>query len=409
MPKITHLSAIEVLDSRGNWTISARLGLDGGDFASAGVPAGASVGFYEKKTVSAKSAVSNINGLLKSRLLGSQFENLKIFDQFLINFDSDPERRSLGANTTLALSMAFAKAQASREKRPLYKFIASLFGNEEKLFMPTPLFNVINGGRHAENDLDFQEFHFIVPPSNKFEQTLESAATLFHNLGSLLESNGLGMFLGDEGGYAPQNISHLRAFQFIIEAGQKTKLEPGKDFCLGLDAAASTLSLGDVYEFKREGLKRTDKELKEFYLEIMNKFPLVYLEDPFGQDEFEDFAGLLKTVGDKVAIAGDDLVATNLERLRRSIKKQAINAVIIKPNQIGTLSESLEVARAALKNNVSLVVSHRSAETEDTYIADLAVGLGAKFLKAGAPVRGERVAKYNRLLEIDQEISGESQ
>lgn len=403
MSKITNLLGLEVLDSRGDWTIECRLELDGQHTGSASVPSGASVGAYEKKAVTPKAAATFINGLLKARLLGSNFESLKDFDFLLANF-ADPDRLTLGANTLLSLSTAFAKAESLRENLPLFKYFSKIFNNQEALFIPSPLFNVINGGRHAKNDLDFQEFHFIVSPKSTFEQTLGVAVSFFHNLGSLLEGSGLDTFLGDEGGYAPQNISHLRALKFVTEAAQKTGLVEAQDFFLGLDVAASTLILGDVYDFKRAGLKKTPLELTEYYLDLMDQFPIVYLEDPFGQDNFEEFSGLLKKVKEKVDIAGDDLVVTDLARLKRAAKASSISTVIIKPNQIGTLSESLEVARAALNSKISLVVSHRSAETEDTYIADLAVGIGAKYIKAGAPARGERVAKYNRLLEIEQEL-----
>lgn len=405
MAKITKVSSLEILDSRGNWTVEANLELEGRFLGVAGVPAGASLSSYEKKTVPVKTAVTAINGLISGRLVGRDFKDQAEFDRFLINFDADPERSSLGANTILSLSLAFAQAKASQESLPLYLYFAQIFGNANPLFLPCPIFNLINGGRHAENDLDFQEFHLLPKQGKSFEEDLEKGRSLYQTLGNLLEVNGFEKDLGDEGGFAPRNIGHVRALNFIIEAGKKNSLEAGRDFSLGLDAAAAALVLGEIYEFKREGFKMNSRELLDFYLKLLSAFPLNYLEDPFGQDSFLEFKRITQKVGGKVEIAGDDLIATSLERLIHAVKEKSLTAVIIKPNQIGTLTESFEVAREALKNKIALVVSHRSGETDDTTIADLAVGLGAKYLKAGPPARGERVAKYNRLLEIEKELS----
>lgn len=405
MTKITKVSALPILDSRGNWTIEANLELEGRFLGVAGVPAGASLSLYEKKTVPVKTAVTAINNLIRPRLLGRDLPNQAEFDNFLINFDADPQGSSLGANTTLSLSLAFARAKASQENSPLYRYFATIFDNADPLFLPHPIFNLINGGRHAENDLDFQEFHIIPRRGKSFEDNLERGHLFYQGLGHLLEANGFEKDLGDEGGFAPRNISHERALNFILEAGKKNNFEPGKDFSLGLDVAATTLILGEIYEFKREGFKMTSNELLDFYLNLLTAFPLSYLEDPFGQDSFLEFKKITQKVGKKVEIVGDDLIATSPERLAHAIKDKSVTAVIIKPNQIGTLTETLAVAREALKNKICLVVSHRSGETEDTTIADLAVGLGAKYIKAGPPARGERVAKYNRLLEIEKELS----
>ena len=406
MHLIKDLKAIEILDSRGNWTIETTLELTEGFRSKAQVPAGASVGEYEKKLIPAETAVATVNEILAPRIKKTEFENLAAFDKFLIDFDSTSDRSNLGSNTILSLSIAFCKALALKESLPLYRFIHSIFGgSSDKFFIPQPLFNLVNGGAHAKNDLDFQEFIFIPHPKGNFRTQLETAVNVFHTLGSFLEAKGFSTELGDEGGYAPHHISHKGVLNLIMEASKANLLKPVQEYSLGLDVAASTLVLGDLYNFRREGIKLSLSDLTNLYSEIVSNYPIIYLEDPFAQDDFKSFRALKDILKNKVEVVGDDLTTTNQDRVKQAIKESSISSVIIKPNQIGSVSETLETAGLALKNNISLIASHRSGETEDTFIADLAVGIGAKYIKAGAPARGERVAKYNRILEIEQELS----
>lgn len=405
MSKITKISALEVLDSRGNWTVETSVTIDGQYLGVAMVPAGASVGSYEKKTLPAKTVLAAINGLLGPRLEKEDFEGLKQLDEFLISFDASEDRASLGANTMLSVSTAFCKALAVKSGEPLYHYINSTFGEKSKLGMPQPIFNIINGGKHAKNDLDFQEFIIIPRGNGTFESSLEQGTLIYHTLGEFLENNGFATELGDEGGFAPHNISFEGALNFIMEAGKKNQVEPGEKLLLGIDAAASSLAVGDLYNFERAGLKLDPAKLQDLYLDLLNRYPIIYLEDPFGQDNFADFKSLKEKVLGKVEIVGDDLIATNIKRLNTALEQNCLSGLIIKPNQIGTLTETFEVINLARKNGISIVISHRSGETDDSFIADLAVGVGSKYIKAGAPARGERVAKYNRLLEIEKELN----
>ena len=403
MNKITKISALEILDSRGNWTLETTVELDGQFCGTASVPSGASVGSYEKKTVPAKTGVAAINGLLGPRLQ-KEFEDQRKIDEFLVSFDASEDRSSLGANTMLSVSLAFCKAMAAKAGLPLYAYIDPAFDSRKDIKLPQPIFNIVNGGRHAKNDLDFQEFIIIPRGSGTFRSSLEQAETIFLTLGSYLENNGFATELGDEGGYAPHNISYEGALNFIMEASKRNGIEPGKNLFLGIDVAASTLAMGDLYFLERAGIKLDPTKLWKLYMDLISRYPIIYLEDPFGQDNFSEFKILKKSVSGKVDVVGDDLIATNTERLKKAIEEDSVSAVIVKPNQIGTLTEAVNLAEMAKKNNLAVVIPHRSGETDDSFIADLAVGLGSDYIKAGAPARGERVAKYNRLLEIEKEL-----
>lgn len=404
MPKISQISALEILDSRGDWTIETNLILDDKFSGSSSVPAGASVGSYEMKTIPAKTAVAAINGLLGPRIMTEEFSDQAKLDEFLISFDSSSDRSSLGANTILSISLAFCKAQALEAGLPIYKFINKLYGQGIKKNLPQPLFNIVNGGRHAENDLDFQEFLIVPRGEGSFSSSLEMGTQIFHHLSEALQANGFSTELGDEGGYAPQNISYEGVLNFILQSSLQNNIIPGKNLYFGIDLAASTLALGDLYNLNRAGLKLDAHEMEDLCLGLCSRFPIIYLEDPFGQNNFSQFKSLKDKLKGKVEVVGDDLVTTNVSRLQKAIDESAISGVIIKPNQIGTLTETLSTMRLAKKNGIKVIVSHRSGETDDSFIADLAVGMGADYIKAGAPARGERVAKYNRLLEIESEL-----
>lgn len=404
MSKITQISALEILDSRGNWTIETNLTLDNEFTGTASVPSGISVGSHEMKTVQPRIGVGAINGLLGSKLLKEEFKNQEELDNFLITSDGSADRSSLGANTVLSISTAFCKASALESRLPLYDFINKTYVNSGALQIPQPLFNVVNGGRHAKNDLDFQEFIIVPKGKGSFTSILEDGTLIFHSLGDLFEKNGFSTQLGDEGGYAPENISFEGVLDFITQAVSLNKLQIGKDLMLGIDAAASTLVLGELYNLRGAGLKLTTPKLQKLYLDLCRRFAIVYLEDPFGQDNFNDFRELKNKVSDKVDIVGDDLITTNPQRIKLAVDNSSVSAVIVKPNQIGTITETVQVINFARKNGIKIVASHRSGETDDSFIADFAVGMRADYIKAGAPARGERVAKYNRLLEIESEI-----
>lgn len=404
MSKITKISALEILDSRGSWTLETSLTLDGQYEGTASVPSGASVGSYEKKTIVAKTGVAAINSLLGPRLEKEDFENQEKLDDLLVSFDASEDRSSLGANTMLSISLAFCKALALKAGLPLYAHINSSFGSNKNLKLPQPVFNIVNGGRHARNDLDFQEFIIIPRGDGTWHSCLVDAENIFQTVGSYLDNNGFTTELGDEGGYAPHNISYEGVLNFIMEACRSNNIEPGKKLFLGIDVAASTLAMGDLYFLERAGVKMDSSELLSLYSDLTKRYPITYLEDPFGQDNFLEFKTLKSKVAGKVAIVGDDLIATNTKRLQQAIDNDAISAVIVKPNQIGTLTETVKLVDLAKKNGLAVVTSHRSGETDDSFIADFAVGIGSDYIKAGAPARGERVAKYNRLLEIEKEL-----
>ncbi|MCL5004314.1 MAG: enolase [Patescibacteria group bacterium] len=405
MYKIGSVSSLEILDSRGNWTVETTIELNGKFLGSASVPSGASVGSHEMKAVPAKTAVSGINGLLAERLKGTEYNSQSEFDQFILSVDSAPDRGSLGANTLLSLSLAFCKACAQKEGLPLYRYLSQIYGQKKELVLPQPIFNIVNGGKHAQNRLDFQEFIIIPRGQGTFDSSLSAAVNIFHTLGSLLETGGFSTNLGDEGGYAPGDLSHEAVLDFILDAAKKSGFKPGDDVFLGIDAAASTLALGDIYSFKRADLQLNVPQLLGYYEDLASRFPLIYLEDPFSEDDFLNFQLLNSQLGGRVEVVGDDLTVTNIERVREAVEKKAVSAVIVKPNQIGTLTESLEVIKFAQSKSIGVVISHRSGETDDPFIADLAVGVGSKYIKAGAPARGERVAKYDRLLEIESEMN----
>ena len=405
MRKIEKIEALKILDSRGDWTLEAMMTLEGGAHGSASVPSGKSVSSFEAKTLPAETAVSLIEGIIRGKLTDQSFVNLEDFDRNLILLDGTPDKSKIGGNTILALSCAFAKASAAALNLTLYDYIDSIFYPKVRNFsMPVPLFNLINGGRHASDGLDFQEF-LVIPASENIDKNIEMGQKIYQALGSILLSQNFSTDVGDEGGFAPRGLRTQSALNFLQEAGKMVGFTAGKDFFLGLDCAASQLFMGDAYKLKNEGVVYTAAQFRDYYLRLTQEFPIVYLEDPLSENSFEDWQILKKEMKGQVDVVGDDLIATNSVRVDMAVANQAVSAVIIKPNQVGTISETLAAVKNCRQNHLAVVASHRSGDTSDPFIADFAVGVGAKYLKAGAPARGERVAKYDRLLEIEKEIT----
>lgn len=389
--KIKSIKATTELDSRGEWTISVRLKLQNGVESVTSVPQGKSCGSYEAVYIKPQVAIKNIAKIIEPALKGIHAGNQNLIDHALLKLDGTQNKSRLGANATLGVSVATAKAAAISHNLPLWKHIAHLLGDKKKKTeFPKLFINVINGGLHTKNNLDFQEY-IIIPKSKNISESVKTGLALYKNLGLYLAKNfGKGATgLGDEGGFAPNLKDNLEPFKILSNVAKQSRLQNKIQF--GLDAAASNI-------------KKTPAQLTKLYSELKSKFKLHYLEDPFSENDFQNFAKLNKMIGKNTLICGDDLTTTNVKRMAKAHAAKAINSIIIKPNQIGTLTETLAAIEQARAWNWKVIVSHRSGETEDDFIADLAYGSSAYGLKLGAPARGERIAKYNRLLEIAQEI-----
>lgn len=393
MAKIASLKARPILDSRGDWAVEVGLKLSDGRVVTASVPHGKSIGSYEEISLPVAIAVKNIEKIILPRIKKFSFAKQKEIDEFLIKLDGTPTKKRLGANAILAVSMVFAKAGAYETNKPLWKYIMASggFAEDKKWREPRLFANLINGGLHAGNNLDFQEY-LVIPRTESVKEATDIIRKLYFSLKDyLIKSKGENAInVGDEGGFAPNFKDNIEPFRVLEKVARKLRVENKIDF--GLDAAASDISLSAT-------------KLTSIYKKLENKFNLFYLEDPFGEDEFGKFAELKKILGDKVLIAGDDLTTTNLTRMEEARNNRSVNAVIIKPNQIGTVTESIEAVKLAYKFGWKVVVSHRSGETNDDFIADFAWGVRAYGLKLGAPARGERIVKYNRLLEIENNLN----
>jgi enolase len=411
MSIITNIHARQIFDSRGNPTVEVEVTTKKGSFTSA-VPSGASTGIYEalelrdtqSKAYGGKgvlTAVHNVNTTIKQALLGKKVTNQKAIDAVLLELDGTPTKSKLGANAILGVSMAICKAGAAHKKLPLYRYIATLAKNNT-LVLPVPCMNVINGGKHADSGLDIQEFMLIPVGATSFTQAMQMGTEIYHILKKLLkeEFGGSATSVGDEGGFAPQVASTSHAIQVL----QKAITQSGYDqkVRIGLDAAASEYYKDGKYQF--EGKPLSGIELISRYEQIIAQANIASFEDPFDQDDFETYAEFTKRVKGQTQVVGDDLLVTNVERMKLAQKNKACTALLLKVNQIGTVTESIAAAKLAQKYGWNVMVSHRSGETEDTFIADLAVGLGCGQIKTGAPARSERVAKYNRLLKIEEEL-----
>ncbi len=414
MGVIKEVRAREILDSRGNPTVEVDVTLKDGSFGRSAVPSGASTGSHEavelrdgdKERYGGKGvskAVDNVNGAIKTAITGKKFDQASL-DKALIDLDGTPNKGKLGANAILGVSMAFAHAKAKSEKVPLYQYFKEISGSKEKMQLPVPLMNVLNGGKHAENSTDLQEFMIVPHGAPTFKEALRYGAEVFHALKKILSSKGLNTSVGDEGGYAPSLPTNEAAIETIIEAIKKAGFTPGMDISIAIDAAATEIYENGKYNLKTEKKILTSKEMVEYYANWCKKYPIVSIEDGLAEDDWAGYELMTKKLGDKVQIVGDDLFVTNPERLARGIETNTANALLVKVNQIGTLTETLDAVALAHRAGYKTMMSHRSGETEDTTIADLAVGCESGQIKTGAPARSERVAKYNQLLRIESEL-----
>ncbi len=411
--KIEKIIGREILDSRGNPTVEAEVCLCDGTVGLGRSPSGASTGIFEacelrdgdKSRYMGKGvskAVDNINEKLSPLLKGMCPADTYLVDGAMIALDGSKDKSNFGANAILAVSLACADAAAKCLGTPLYRFIGGVSGGT----MPVPMMNILNGGAHSTNNVDIQEFMIMPVGASDFKQGLQWCAEVFHTLAKILKSRGLAASVGDEGGFAPDLDSDEDAIELIVEAITQAKFVPGQDFVLALDAASSEWKNGETgsYKLPKSGKIYTSEELITRWDLLCSKYPIKSVEDPLDEEDWAGWQAITKRLGGKIQLVGDDLFVTNTERLARGIKENAANAILIKLNQIGTLSETIEAVKIAKKHGYRAVISHRSGETEDTFIADLAVALNAGQIKTGAPSRGERTAKYNRLLRIEEEI-----
>jgi enolase len=416
MPKIKKIDAFEILDSRGNPTVKAIVTLENGISGSAAVPSGASTGKYEALELRDKNtrynglgvwkACENIKKIIAKKIIGFNVFDQKEIDGTLLELDGTENKSNLGANAILAVSLASARAAADSEKTPLYRYLAKTFGFKKPKRIPTVFFNILNGGAHSDSGLSIQEFQIIPYHFKSFSEKLQAASEIFHKLKSILANAGFSIGVGDEGGFAPRLESNVEAFEYIKKAVEGAGYKFGDSVFLGIDAAASNFFENEQggYTLKPENISLEPERLISLYQEWKNKYKLFSLEDGLAEDDFENWKTMEEKMGSDTLIIGDDLLATNIERLKRAISFSAVNAAIVKPNQIGTLTETMQFIKFCQKNKIKCVVSHRSGETEDAFISDLAVAAGVEYMKSGAPCRGERIAKYNRLLEIEREI-----
>lgn len=407
--KIIDVKGREIIDSRGNPTVEVDVILEDGTLGRAAVPSGASTGEREALEMrdggtrfmgkGVLNAVANVNGPLRDLVIGMDAENQRELDYAMIEADGTKTKSKYGANAILGISMAAMKASANSKKIPLYRYI----GNGS--ILPVPMMNIINGGAHADNKLDFQEF-MIIPQADTIHDRVRIGAEVFHNLKKVLNSKGLATGVGDEGGFAPDLQSNTEGFELIMEAIRKAGYEPKKDVCIAIDVAASEFYDKETgkYNLEGEGRSLTTDELISFYEELVNKYPIISIEDPVDENDWEGFTKITERLGDKVQLVGDDLFVTNKECLQMGIDKKAGNAILLKVNQIGTITETLETIELARSHGYKTVISHRSGETEDTTIADLAVGLDLGQIKTGSMSRTDRVCKYNQLMRIEEEL-----
>jgi len=411
MRKITLLRAREVLDSRGNPTVEVDCELDGGARGSAMVPSGASTGSHEALELrdggsrylgkGVERAVGHVNGEITRQVVGSAFDSQAAFDGALRDLDGTPNKGRLGANALLGASLAFAKAAAAAAGQPLYAHL----GGREAHVLPVPMLNILNGGAHTGwQSTDFQEFMVMPSGAKSFREGLRWGAEIYHALKKVLKERGYSTQVGDEGGFAPALSSDEEALECVLEAIGRAGYTPGAQVTIALDPATTELFEASQYRFRVAQTTKSPAQMVALWEDWVRRFPIVSIEDGLAEDDWEGWCQLTARVGDRVQLVGDDLLVTNVERLRRAIERKAANAILIKLNQIGTLSETLEAIRVARAAGWNAVISHRSGETEDTTIADLAVATGAGQIKSGAPCRSDRVAKYNRLLRIEEEL-----
>lgn len=416
MSKIKNVYAREVLDSRGNPTVEVEVTTDCGAFASAIVPSGASTGIHEAVELrdgdksrylglGTKQAVKNVNEIIAESLIGIEITNQREIDELMITLDGTPNKGKLGANAILGVSLAVAKCAAVSLGLPLYRYI----GGANAHVLPTPMMNIINGGAHADNNVDFQEFMIMPVSAPTFKEAIRMGTEVFHALKAVLKGKGLNTAVGDEGGFAPNLASNEDAIKTILEAIEKAGYKPGEDIKLAMDVASSEFYQDGKYILPGENNKSfTSKELVDFYGELCAKYPIISIEDGLDQDDWEGWKYLTEKLGGTVQLVGDDFFVTNTKRLEQGIEKQVANSILIKVNQIGTLTETLEAIEMAQKANYTAVISHRSGETEDTTIADIAVATNAGQIKTGSASRTDRIAKYNQLIRIEDRLEKQS-
>jgi len=413
MAKITEIKSREILDSRGNPTIEVDLTLEDGSFGRAAVPSGASTGSYEAVELrdgevrfggkGVLKAVKNVNTIIKETIIDKEFDQ-KSLDQAMISLDNTENKSVLGANAILGVSLAFAHAQAKSLNLPLYEYFARTSDSSEKRILPVPMMNILNGGKHAAGSTDLQEFMIMPVGAPDFREALRYGTETFHALKKILTERGLSTSVGDEGGFAPALGSNEKALEIIVEAIKKAGYVPGKDIAIAIDGAATELFKDGKYNLEIEDKVLTSDEMINLYETWINKYPIVSIEDGLAEDDWEGYIKMTEKLGKKIQIVGDDLFVTNIKRLKEGIEKKAANSILIKLNQIGTVTETIEAIKMASTANYTSVVSHRSGETEDTTIADFVVGLGTGQIKTGSLCRSERVAKYNQLLRIEEEL-----
>jgi enolase len=416
MSIIANVFAREILDSRGNPTVEVEVILEDGTLGRAAIPSGASTGQFEAvelrdndpkrfKGKGVLKAVENVNEIIAPELEGMDALDQVAIDEFLIELDGTKNKSKLGANAILGVSLAVAKAAANYLGIPLYRYI----GGTNAKTLPIPMMNILNGGKHADNNVDLQEFMIMPVGAENFAHALRMGAETFHTLKKVLSEKGLSTTVGDEGGFAPDLSSNEDAIKYIIEAIEKAGYTPGKDIYIALDPAASEFFSDGKYKLSGEGLELSPAEMVDYYVRLVEKYPIISIEDGMAEDDWEGWKLLTQAIGKKIQLVGDDLFVTNTERLSKGIELGVANSILIKLNQIGTLTETLDAIKMAERAGYTAVVSHRSGETEDTTIADLVVGVNAGMIKTGAPSRTDRVAKYNQLLRIEEELDAAAQ
>jgi enolase len=405
---IKDIYAREILDSRGNPTVECEVTLDNGVKAMASVPSGASTGSREALELrdndskryhglGVLNAVNNVNTVIKNELIGKECNQTKI-DAALLRLDGTEFKTKLGANAMLSVSLACLKAGAMANNKELYAYVSN-----GKVSMPIPMMNIVNGGKHADSGLDIQEF-MIVPAVHSFKERLRVGSEVFHTLKSMLTKSNLSTAVGDEGGFAPKLRSNEEALSLIVDAIKTSSYIPGKDVYIAIDCAATSMYDEQTKMYHLDGKLVNADDLMKYYIYLINKYPIISIEDPFMEEDFESFEVFTRLINNKIMLVGDDYFVTNIKFLQKGINNHAGNAILLKANQIGTVTEMIDTIILARRNNYKLVISHRSGETEDTFIADLAVGLCIPYIKSGSLSRGERIAKYNRLLRIEEQI-----
>jgi enolase len=413
---IKSVKAREILDSRGNPTIEAEVVLIDGTTGVAAVPSGASTGKYEAVELrdgdkrrygglGVLKAVEHVNNEIASAIVGLSALEQADIDQRLIELDGTANKARLGANALLATSLAVAKAGASFQSVPLYRYL----GGARAKQLPVPMLNILNGGKHASNSVDFQEFMIVPVGAANFHKAMQISSEVYHSLRKVLEDKRLSTNVGDEGGFAPRLSANKDALELILAAINMAGYKAGEDLLIALDSAASTFYQHGKYALSREGVTLSSAEIIDYYVKLVSDYPVISIEDGLAEDDWASWSLLTARLGKHIQLVGDDLYATNMKRLEKGIAQKASNSILIKPNQIGTLSETLAVIKRAQQVGWTTIISHRSGETEDTTIADLAVASNAGFIKAGAPCRSERLAKYNRLLRIEEELGNAAQ